>query len=156
MDRSSEKALDHMRRISIGFVWFIAGSLPVFAGGVGGPILECPQVMVHRADPAAHPGWAIYSNDPLRLSGADVMYVVDSHLEATLDADEVRRLNDESQTEISVFHVSAHRRQGPFTLVCQYGDHAQLAREIPKQARECTVLRRQFFAEGGAVEVKCR
>jgi hypothetical protein len=91
----------------------------------------------------------------VRLSGADWMFVVDSHLEATLDPDEVRRLNDESQTEVGVFRVSKHRGEGPFTLLCEYGDHAQLSRLLPAQVEECTVVRRQFFTDEGAVDIKC-
>lgn len=118
--------------------------------------LECPKVMVHRPDPAAHPGWAIYSNEPLRLSGADLMYSADSHLESTLDPDEVRALNDEKQSELSIFRISKHRAEAPFTLICQYGVHAQLARQLPRQVKECTVVRRKSFAEEGEVDVKCQ
>lgn len=117
--------------------------------------LECPKVMAHRPEPTAHTGWTIYSNDPLRLSGADLMYIVDSHLEATLNPDEVRALNDENQSELSVFRIFKHRAQAPFTLICQYGDHAHLARRLPAQVKECTVVRRKSFAEEGEVDVKC-
>lgn len=125
------------------------------AADAGTPVLACPTVMVHRADPDAHPGWTIYSNDPLRLSGADFLFVVDGHLEATLDPDEVRVLHDENQTEIRVFRVARHRRKGPFTLLCEYGEHAQLIRPLPTQIEECTVVRRQAFGDEGAVEVRC-
>lgn len=145
-----------MRGTRAALVCFVSAALAGYAtAGSANSVVECPKVMVHRADAGAHPGWVIYSNEPLRLSGADFMYIVDSHLEATLDPDEVRRLNDESQTEVSVFRVTKHRREGPFTLLCEYGDHAQLIRSIPKQVKECTVVRRKSFGEEGAVEVKC-
>lgn len=145
-----------MRATKDAFVCLVSAALAGQAiAGSANSVIECPKVMVHRADAAAHPGWTIYSNDPLRLSGADFMYIVDSHLEATLDPDEVRRLNDENQTEVSVFRVSKHRREGPFTLLCEYGDHAQLSRLLPEQVKECTVVRRKSFGEEGAVEVKC-
>jgi hypothetical protein len=38
------------------FVCLIFLVLPTYAAGPAKPVLECPKVMVHRADPAAHPG----------------------------------------------------------------------------------------------------
>ena len=145
-----------MFRIAGGMALLCWGALTHPAAASAKTKLECPQVMVHRADPTAHPGWKIYSNEPLRLSGADLMYVVDSHLEATLDPDSVKTLSDANQSELSVFHVAKYRGRGPFTLICHYGDHAQLARPLTKEVEECTVVRRKVFSFEGEVDVKCR
>jgi hypothetical protein len=119
--------------------------------------ISCPAVMAHAPLKDEHRGWNVYSNKPLRLSGADLAYTVDSHLEATLDPDRVDRLNDELWSTASVFQMTKHRRKGPFMLVCHYGVHAQLSRAVPKQVAECVVVRHgRFGPEEGEFEVVCR
>jgi hypothetical protein len=117
--------------------------------------LICPAVMATHVDKAAHPGWLVYSNEPLRLTGSDIEYVVDGHLEATLDADSEEQLNDEHLSKLSVFRIAAHRSKGPFALVCHYGVHAQLSRAIPRNIKECNVIHHRRFTEV-EFEVSCR
>jgi hypothetical protein len=113
--------------------------------------------MAHVPVAEEHPGWAIYSNKPLRLSGADFGYTVDTHLESTLDPDRVDRLNDENLSTASVFQLAKHRRQSPFKLFCQYGIHAMLTRTIPKDVAECLVVHHgRFGPEEGEFKVLCR
>lgn len=118
--------------------------------------LACPQVMAHAPIKEQHPGWLVYSNDPLRLSGADIAYVVDSHLEATLEPDAVTALNDANLSTASVFRLGKHRGKGPFSLVCHYGVHAQLSRVIPKGVNECTLVRHgRFDDQDGEFGMSC-
>lgn len=117
--------------------------------------LTCPAVMVTHVDKAAHAGWLVYSNKPLRLTGSDIEYVVGGHLEATLDPDSEEQLNDEQLSKSSVFRIAAHRSKGPFGLVCHYGVHAQLFRAIPRNIKECNVVRHGRFTEV-EFEVSCR
>ena len=117
--------------------------------------LVCPAVMASRIDKSAHSDWAIYSNSPLRLSGADIQFVVDGHLEATLDADEDIRLNDDALSKASIYRLSVHRDAQPFTLVCHYGVHAQLSRNLPRSAQECKVIKHGRFTKI-EFEASCR
>ena len=109
--------------------------------------IVCPAVMATRVDKAAHPGWLIYSNEPLRLTGIDIEYIVNGHIEATLDPDLEERLNDESLSNASIFRLTAHRKKEPFALICLYGVHAQLRREIPRNMSECKVVQHGIFTE---------
>lgn len=118
--------------------------------------LECPPVLATKVLAEKHPGWSIYDNDPLRLTGADIEYAVDNE-DATLNPDEVRELNDANLSIVQVFRLKAHRRAKHPSLVCHYGVHAQLSRTIPQQAAECTVIqRRQFGPEQFEFEASCR
>lgn len=116
--------------------------------------LNCPPVMVTQVDKAAHVGWLVYSNQPLRLTGSDIEYAVDGHLEATLDPDGEKQLNDDQLSVSSIFRIANHRSKGPFSLVCRYGVHAQLSRTIPRHIKECIVIRHGRFAEV-EFEVSC-
>ena len=120
--------------------------------------LECPEVMVHSVDRSKHPGWEIYSNSPLRLTGADIAFVVDDHLDATLDPDETKRLNDDNLSTAQFFHLAKHRNNRPFSLVCHYGMHAQLSKAIPRNLLECSVVHHERFhdAKEGEFEVFCK
>jgi hypothetical protein len=119
--------------------------------------LECPPIMAHEPLKEQHPGWFVYSNRPLRLSGADIAYVVDSHYEATLEPDRVNQLNDDSLSTSSVFQLAKHRSRKPFSLVCHYGVHAQLSRTIPEGIVECIVVHHgRFGDEQGEFKVSCR
>lgn len=111
------------------------------------PILECPNVMAHTVDRTQHPGWTIYSNMPVRLTGADIEYFVDEHYEATFEPDESNRLNDDNLSTAKVFDLTKHREAKDLSLVCHYGVHAQLSRAIPKNIRECTIVHRGRFDE---------
>jgi hypothetical protein len=127
------------------------------AGSAANGPIACPAVMAHVPSKDEHRGWNVYSNKPLRLSGADLAYTVDSHLEATLDPDRVDRRNDELWSTASVFQLTKHRRKGPFMLVCHYGVHARLSRAVPKQLAECVVLRHgRFGPDEGEFEAACR
>lgn len=50
--------------------------------------LECPPVLATSVVAEKYPGWSVYSNDPLRLTGADIAFVVD-HEDGLLDPDKV-------------------------------------------------------------------
>lgn len=119
-------------------------------------VLECPQVMAHVPVKSKYPGWFVYSNKPLRLSGADIRFIGDSHLEGTLDPDRVERLNDRDLSIASVFDLLKHRDEKPFSLDCHYGVHAQLSREISDELIECTVIRHVRFGEEGEFKVSCQ
>lgn len=119
--------------------------------------LECPSVMAHLPVKENYPGWAVYSNKPLRLTGADIEFVVESHLEATLDPDRTTRLNDADLSTVSVFNLLKHRSDKPFTLVCHYGVHAQLSRSIPASFTECTIIQHgRITDDNGEFKVICQ
>ena len=119
--------------------------------------LECPAVMAHVPVAEAHPGWTVYSNKPLRLSGMDVEYVVDGHLEATLDPDDVRRPGDSRSSTVSVFDLGKHRSDRPFVLVCHYGVHAQLSRNLPQEAAQCVATQHEISgADDTEFEAYCK
>lgn len=118
--------------------------------------LECPPVLATKVLAEKHPGWSIYDNDPLRLTGADIEYAINNE-DATLNPDEVRELNDANLSVVQVFRLKAHRRAKDPSLVCHYGVHAQLSRAIPQQIAECRVVqRRQFGPEQTEFEASCR
>ena len=118
--------------------------------------LECPPVLATKVLAEKHPGWSIYDNDPLRLTGADIQYAANNE-DATLNPDEVRELNDANLSIVQVFRLKAHRRAKDASLVCHYGVHAQLSRTIPQQTAECRVVQhRQFGPEQFEFEASCR
>ena len=120
--------------------------------------VKCPKVMVHSVDRSKHLGWEVYSNRPLRLTGADIAYVVDDHYDATLDPDETKRLNDDNLSTVQFFHLAKHRANKSFSLVCHYGVHAQLSRAIPRNLLECSVVHHERFddANEGEFEAVCK
>lgn len=117
-------------------------------------ILECPNIMAHTVDKNKHPGWSIYSNMPVRLTGADIAYVVDQHYEATLEPDQMDRWNDNNLSTAQVFQLTKHRDAKDLSLVCHYGVHAQLTKAIPGNIRECTVVHRERFDDPKEGEFK--
>ena len=118
--------------------------------------LECPRILATKVLAEKHPGWSIYDNDPLRLTGADIEYTV-ANEDATLNPDEVHELNDANLSIVQVFRLKAHRSAKEPSLVCHYGVHAQLSRAIPQQTAECRVVqRRQFGPEQSEFEASCR
>jgi hypothetical protein len=48
--------------------------------------LECPAVLATKVIAEKYREWSVYSNDPLRLTCADIAYYVDND-DATLDSD---------------------------------------------------------------------
>jgi hypothetical protein len=111
------------------------------------PVLDCPTVMAHTVDKTKHPGWSIYSNMPVRLTGADIAYVVDRHYEATLEPDQTDYWNDDNLSTAQVFQLTKHKGANDLSLVCHYGVHAQLSKAIPAKTRVCTIVHRRRFDE---------
>jgi hypothetical protein len=138
----------------------IAGILSFIASSaVANLPLDCPGVMAHEPVKGAHPGWKVLSDGPARLSGAHVMYVVQSHYEGLLDPVSEVQLGDEAQSTVTTFDIAGNRRKGPFTLICLYGDYAQLMRPLPGEARACQTTRKKFLDETkgeGAYKVRCQ
>jgi hypothetical protein len=123
----------------------------------GKALLECPSVVAAKILTNRYPGWSIYSNDPLRLTSADIQ--VDSgHLESTLDPDEIVNLDDAQLSEIRIFKLAQHRdASGNLLLLCNYGTHAQLSRKLPRDVVECRwVHHRRFDAQGVEFAASCR
>jgi hypothetical protein len=118
------------------------------------PVLECPNVMAHTVDRKQHSGWSIYSNMPVRLTGADIQYVVDEHLEAALEPDQIKYLNDENLSTAKVFQFMRHLGLEGLSLVCHYGVHAQLTKAIPASVRKCTIVHHGRFDETREGEFK--
>jgi hypothetical protein len=112
---------------------------PAFSSNKARIAIECPSVLATTVVARKYKGWFIYSNDPLRLTGADIAYLVD-HEDATLDPDETRELKDESESVVQIFRLKQHREAEKPELVCHYGIHAQLSRTIPPRAVECEVI----------------
>lgn len=122
-------------------------------------ILECPIVMEHTVDKTKYAGWLIYSNMPVRLTGADIQYIVDQQYEATLEPDQVNRWNDDNLSTAQVFQLTKHKDTKDLSLVCHYGVHAQLSRLIPTKIRECTIVHHGRFKETeveGEFKVFCK
>ncbi len=107
-------------------------------------VLECPPVLATKVLAEKHRGWSIYSNKPLRLTGADIAFAVENE-DATLDPDETKHLDDENLSIVSIFLLAKHREVKKPSLVCHYGVHAQLSRALLPNVVECTVVQRQRF-----------
>ena len=134
-----------------GFVLAPAASVAAKAGAA----LECPPVLVTKVLAERHRGWSIYSNDPLRLTGADIAYV--SNEDATLDPDETAHLSDENLSVVQVFRLAKHPEAKNPWLVCHYGVHAELSRNLPRGAVECKVIQHQQMRTTEAeFEASCR
>jgi hypothetical protein len=142
--------------ISCMLISFCSADAHSVAASVEKITLACPPVMAHLPVKEDYPGWAVYSNKPLRLTGADIEFVVESHLEATLDPDRTTRLNDADLSTVSVFNLLKHRSDKPFTLACHYGDHAQLSRSIPDSFTECTIVQHGRITDDGEFKVFCQ
>lgn len=111
-------------------------------------VLECPYVMATTVSAEKHRGWSVYSNNPLRLTGADIAFISpNSNEDATLDPDEVKHLNDEDMTDVSVFRLVKHSEAKRPSLICHYGIHAQLSRSIPAHSTECLVIHHQSYGD---------
>lgn len=131
-------------------------AVPVSSAAKGGVVLECPPILATSVIAEKYRGWLVYSNDPLRLSGADILYVVD-HEEGALDPDEVSQLDDEDLSVVHTFRLVEHRDIARPALVCHYGVHAQLSRELPPGAVECKVVQhRRYGPREFEFEASCR
>jgi hypothetical protein len=134
---------------------FVAAAPALAAGGAGASI-ACPQVMATRVLAGKYRGWEVYSNDPLRLTGADVEYDV-GHEEALLDPDETRDLNDPGLSVAQIFRLKEHAEAKDPWLICHYGEHAQLSREIPRGAVQCEVVHHRSLGQDEIeFEASCR
>lgn len=109
-------------------------------------MLECPPILASTVSAEKYPGWFIYSNDPLRLTGADIAYVSDNE-DATLDPDTTRHLDDTNLSVVTVFRLSEHPEAKNPMLVCHYGTHAELSRAIPPGATACSIIQHRQFDE---------
>jgi hypothetical protein len=104
--------------------------------------LRCPPVLSVKVNEEKHKGWTIYSNNPLRLSGAWITRSDGGHLDETPETDKTERLNDQSQTLVHIHYLKTFKRRfgEPWNLQCFYGDHAQLTHKIAKALTGCRVL----------------
>jgi hypothetical protein len=133
----------------------ILPSPPSFAAKVAAAV-ECPAVLATRVLAEKYRGWSIYSNDPLRLTGADVYYVAD-HEDATLDPDATEELGDENLSVVQIFRIREHPEAKSPWLDCHYGVHAQLSRRLPRGAMECKVVHHRRVGEQEIeFEASCR
>ena len=118
--------------------------------------LKCPSVLATSVLAQKHRGWSIYSNDPLRLTGADIAIAVENE-EGWLDPDETKHLSDENLSVVHTFRLAKHRDIKNPSLVCHYGVHAELSRELPRGAVECEVVQHQRFGpKEFEFEASCR
>jgi hypothetical protein len=130
-------------------------SKPAAADDIG--TLQCPSVMEVTVAKNKYSAWHIYSNKPLRLTGANIQYAQDNE-EAWLDPVETKELNDDNLSVASTFALARHQAGNDLSLVCHYGVHAQLSRNIPKHMRECKLLQHRRFDElrEAEFEVSCK
>lgn len=135
----------------------IALGTQVSIAGETRSILACPGVFKTRVVESEHTQWNIYSNNPLRLTGAHILYFCDNE-ECTLDPDETRRLTDDQLSTVQVFRLADHPEAKHPVLVCEYGVHAQLSREIPAHQSQCSVTQhgRFYDAVDFEFEVVCK
>ena len=118
--------------------------------------LECPSVLATSVFAEKYRGWSIYSNDPLRLTGADISFAVDNE-EGWLEPDETKHLSDENLSVVHIFRLAEHSEVKNPSLVCHYGVHAQLSRELPRGTVECKVVKHQRFGpEEFEFDASCR
>jgi len=142
-------------RIALLLASFLVAA-PVSPATKGSIALECPPVLATSVVAEKYRGWFVYSNDPLRLTGADIAFFVD-HEDGWLDPDEISHLNDEDLSVVHTFRLVEHRDIEHPMLVCHYGVHAQLSRALPPGAVECTVVQHQRFGpEEFEFEALCR
>lgn len=118
--------------------------------------LECPHVLATNVVAEKHSGWLIYSNDPLRLTGANIEFYANNE-DAILDPDKTTHLGDENLSVVQTFRLAEHRDIKKPSLVCHYGVHAQLSRELPLGTVECKVVQHQRFGPNEfEFEASCR
>ena len=115
------------------------------SAGAATASLACPPVLAVDVRADKHPGWSLYSNDPLRLTGADIAFVSDE--DSILDPDETKQPDDRDLSVIALFHLRRHPELKDASLVCHYGEHAQLSRALPPGITECAVTRHRQFDE---------
>jgi len=118
--------------------------------------LSCPSVLATQVVTEKHPDWLVYSNDPLRLTGADIA-VSGEHDQGWLEPDETKQMPDENLSLVSIFRLAEHRDIERPSLVCHYGVHAQLSRALPSGTTECKVTKhRRFGPNEYQFEASCR
>lgn len=113
--------------------------------------LACPGVFKTKVVESEYNGWKVYSNNPLRLTGVDISYFCDNE-ECTLNPDETKRLNDEHLSTAQIFRLADHHEAKNPVLVCEYGVHAELTREIPVHLAVCTVTHHARFNDAKEFE----
>jgi hypothetical protein len=120
------------------------------------PALPARQFLRLTFAPTSIRDWSLYSNDPLRLTGADIAYVSDE--DSTLDPDETKQPDDRNLSVIALFHLRRHPGLKNASLVCHYDEHAQLSRALPPGITECAVTRHRQFDENTESEFEaiCR
>lgn len=129
---------------------------PASLAAQAGAALACPSVLATKVLAQKYRGWWVYSNDPLRLTGADILYYVDNE-DATLDPDATEELSDENLSVVQTFRLGAHPEAKAPLLVCHYGEHAELRRRVPGKAAECKVVHhRRFGPDEFEFEASCR
>ena len=118
--------------------------------------ISCPPVLATRVIAQRHRGWLIYSNNPLRLTAANIAFDGE-HDGGWLEPDETKHLSDENLSVVSSFRLAEHRDLARPSLVCHYGVHAQLSRNLPSGATECKVIKHlRFGANEYEFEASCR
>lgn len=139
------------------FVFIAIDGYPPVAISATPLVLECPQIMAHTPVKEKYPGWTVYSNDPVRLTGADITFVTRDQEDGSLDPDQVVHLNDSNLSVVSVFRLLKHHSKAPFSLVCHYGVHAELIKAIPYRVKECAVVHHMEYGAGeGEFTVSCK
>jgi hypothetical protein len=120
---------------------------------VGADPLRCPSSLSVVVNSDLYKGWGVYSNNPLRLTGADISFFdAVTNEEATLDPNETVRLNDRLWSTVSTFLLPRKQGGAVFHLLCNYGEHALLNREIPSSLSECHVTRHGRFNDSTEFE----
>ena len=130
-----------------GFKWLIVLVISAAMGETSQAdrtALACPSSFSVAVNKELYTGWFVYSNNPLRLTGADITYSED-HEEAMLDPNDTLRLDDDRLSTVSTFRLPKTWSAIDFNLVCHYGVHAQLSRKIPHSLYECQVIQHGRF-----------
>ena len=117
--------------------------------------VQCPSIMEVKIDKDAHPGWWVYSNNPLRLTSADIMYV--DVEEALLDPETVEKGTDGKEAMSSIFNLEGQPPSRELVLICHYGIHAELRRSLSKDLKTCrfTRFRQWDVLKGASFEATC-
>ena len=136
--------VSRMHRLLRGLARVCAAALACSTGLAHADSLRCPGSLSVSVNEKAYPGWEVYSNDPLRLTGADVSYLAGNE-EATLDPQQPVRLNDDRLSTVSVYDLRKAGGRHELYLDCHYGIHAQLSRAIPPSMTECRVVHHGAF-----------
>lgn len=135
----------------------MAFATPASVAAESRSLLECPGVLKTKVVGSEYNGWNIYSNNPSRLTGADISYSCENE-ECTLDPDETMRLNDDHWSTAQIFRLADHHEAKNPVLICEYGVHAELRREISVHLTQCTITRHARFndAKEFEFEVVCK